>query len=334
VTDNNGNYTARRIPSGFTYKVTASLAGFVNHTLDVHVSASQAASASFALADGNSQGAIPAPANLSAQAWTVADTVSRAAAASSASGTPEGLYEWLKHVYRQKRGLPDKPQARNIDRKAAASRLWPVGAVVEVDLFWDFLSFNDLFGYAIKRGTDNNPLNVTAVVRDPLTSVFFDVDPLLTPDVTYRYTVHRLDTIDFPNSGLVGPASNTASAIPLNPMRSVAPTQGAQTGPAPLFQWQAVNRAQGYQIYVWDRFPALLFDPANATEPAAVAPIWPQNLNSPSTSFVTGKQSQIYQGPTLQSGHTYYWMVVAVDSTNQSSISALSASPLRKFTVQ
>lgn len=333
VTDNNGNYTARRIPSGFTYKVTASLAGFVNHTLDVHVAANQTASASFALANGSSQGAIPAPTNVSAQAWTVPDTVSRA---TGISETPQGLYEWLKHVYRQKRGLPDKPQAKNIERKMASSRLWPVGSVVEVDLFWDYLSFNDLFGYVIKRGTSQNSLSVTAVVRDPLTSVFFDADPLLTPDVAYSYTVHRLDTIDFPANGLVGPASATVSATPLGPMRSIAPTQDAQTGPTPLLQWQSVNRAQGYQVYVWDRFPALLFDPNNANEPAAIAPIWPQDLNSPGSSFVTGNGSLsvTYQGPALQSGHTYYWMVVAVDSASRQSINALSASHLLRFTVQ
>lgn len=334
VADDNGNYTARRIPGGFTYQVTASFAGLVNQTRSVHVAANQTASASFALGNGSSQGPIPAPTNVSAQAWTVADTVTRAANA-AASGTPQGLYEWLKHVYRQKRGLPDKPQAKNI-QLAKTSRLWPTGSVVEVDLFWDFQSYNDFFGYAIKRGTDQSPLDVTAVVRDPLTSVFFDVDPLLTPDVTYRYTVHRLDTIDFPANGTLGPASATASAIPLNTLRSTAPAQDAQTSATPLFQWQAVNRAQGYQVYVWDKFPALLFDPNNANEPAAVQPIWPQNLNSPGSSFVTGNgnTSVTYQGPALQSGHTYYWMVVAVDSTNQSSITALSGSPLRRFTVR
>lgn len=336
VTDDNGNYTARRIPSGFTYRVTASLAGFVNHTRDVHVAAGQSASASFALADGDPQGAIPAPTNVSAQAWTVADTVTRSANANSTSGMPEGLYEWLKHIYRQKRGLPDRPQAKNIERKGATSRLWPVGYLVEVDLFWDFQSFNDLFGYAIRRGTGQNALTTTAIVRDPLTSAFFDVDPLLTPDVTYRYTVHRLDTLDFPDNGLIGPASNTVTAIPLQPMRPIAPTQNAQTGPTPLFQWQAVNDAQGYQVYVWDRFPALLFDPDNPSEPAAIPPVWPQNLNSPGSSFVTGNGSTSvrYQGPALQSGRTYYWMVVAVDNTNAQNITALSASPIRKFLVQ
>jgi hypothetical protein len=328
VADDNGNYTARRIPGGFTYQVTASFAGLVNQTLSVHVTAKQTASASFALGSGNSQGAIPAPTNVAAQAWTVADTVTRA----TESGTPQGLYDWLKHVYRQKRGLPDKPQAKNV-RLTKTSRLWPTASVVEIDLFWDFQSFNDLFGYAIKRGTNQSPLDVTAIVRDPLTSVFFDVDPLLTPDVTYKYTVHRLDTIDFPANGTIGPASSIVTATPLNRLLTTAPAQSAQTNATPVFQWQAVNGAKGYQIYVWDKFPALLFDPNNPNEPAAVQPVWPQNLNSPGSSFVTSGTSVTYQGPALQSGHTYYWMVVAVDSTNQNSIGALSGSPLRHFTV-
>jgi len=164
VTDSGGNYRARKLTPGVTYTVTASLAGLVNQTLSVHVSANQTASASFALANGSSQGAIPAPTNVSAQAWTVADTVTRAATAGSSKG---GVYDWLKHVYRQKRGLPDKPQAKNIERKTVANasgRSTPLGSVIEVDLFWDFQSFTDMFGYVIKRGTDANALSTTAVV--------------------------------------------------------------------------------------------------------------------------------------------------------------------------
>jgi len=333
VTDNDGNYTARRIPPGFTYQVTASLAGFVNHTVSVHVATNQTAAASFALSNGSSQGPIPAPTNVSAQAWTVADSVTRAA---SGSGTPAGLYEWLKQVYRQKRGISESRVAAKIERRTAATRVSPTGTVVEVDLFWDFTSFNDLFGYSIDRGVGNNTPTVTAVFRDPQANAFLDVDPLLTPDTTYGYAVHRLDTIDFPANGTVGPASATVSATPLAPLRAIAPSADAQTGPTPLFQWQAVNRAQGYQVYVWDRFPALLFDPAKPNEPAAVPPIWPQDLNNPGPSFVTGiaNVTVTYQGPALQSGHTYYWMVVAMDNTNPQSVNAMSASKLRKFTVQ
>ncbi len=335
VTNGNGDYRARKLAPGVTFTVTASLSGFVNHTLSVHVAANQTSSASFALGSGSSQGAIPAPANVSAQAWTVADTVARA---SGSSANSAGVYDWLKHVYRQKRGLPDKPQARNIERRsvAAGGRSTPSGSVIEVDIFWDFQSFTDLFGYAIKRGTDQSPLSVTAIVRDPLTSVFFDADPILTPDVAYRYTIHRLDTIDFPANGTIGPASATVSAIPLGPETTSAPAQNASISATPQFQWSAVARAAGYQIYVWDQFPALLFDPAKPNEPAAVAPVWPQDLNSPGTSFLSGNggTSVTYQGPALQSGHTYYWMVVAVDSTNQQSITALSASRIGRFTVQ
>lgn len=339
VTNKNGDYTAPRITPGLTYTVTCSLAGFQNDTKSLHVTANQTTTANFSLTTANSQGTIPAPTNVTAQAWTVSDTISRA------DTQTKGVFEWLKHIYRQKRGLKEGPQAKKIERLVAqnnlAGRATPLGSVVEVDLFWSYPNnngqpYNDFFGYAIKRGTNQNNLNVTAILRDPLASLFFDADPLLSPDVTYYYTVHSLETIDFPRVGTLGPASNVASAAPLGPMVAQSPAQGAVVSATPTLQWSRVNGAAGYQIYVWSQFPGLQFDPSNPNEPNAVAPVWPQDLNNPGSSFLSGNNSTsaTYQGPALVSGHTYYWLVVAVDSTNPQNVNALSATPLRKFTVQ
>jgi hypothetical protein len=327
VADRDGNYVANRIPSGFTYTVTCSLAGFVNDTKSVHVSANQTTAASFALTIGTSQGAIPAPTGLSAQAWTVADTISRSTAQS------RGVYDWLKKVYRKKSGLPETPKLSRVVSGKAATRSTPNGSVIEVDLFWTYQSFTDLFGYAIRRSTSSAgvaAVDVDAVLRDPLADAFFDVDPQLTPQVPYFYTVSRLDTVDFPDNGLIGPASNVASVTPLGPVNAqTAPTFVAGN---PVFAWNSVTGAAAYQIYVWDQFPALQNDPSLPSDPDAVQPVWPADFNSPGSSLVTAPNtSQAYQGPALISGHTYYWMVVAVDAVNPSNIRALSASRINKF---
>lgn len=315
-TDADGNYVARRLTSGTTYTVTASLAGYVNDTRSVHIDANQTTAASFALASSSAQGPIPAPQNVQAQAWTIASSISR----SSSKGT---VYDWLKRVYRKKKGLPLTASMRNVQWKTA-TRATPAGSVMEIDLFWDYASYTDLLGYLIRRGTSSSSLGDLAVARDPLTAAFFDVDSGLTQDVTYYYTVHSLDTIGFPNDGTVGPASSTVSASPLGPIRATSPAQGAQVSGDPLFQWTAVTGASTYQIYVWDRFPDL----QNSSDPDGVSPIWPADTSNPGASLVSAPQTQQgYAGPTLQSGHTYYWLVLASDASG----SALSASQVAKL---
>jgi len=320
VTDRNGLYRAPRLTPGVTYTVTASLAGYVNHTKSVHVSAGSVTAASFTLDRGDPMGAIPGPDGLTTQAWTVAAEVTRAA-------SPErSVYEWLKRLHRRRKGLPDGPLARQVELKRP-TRATPAGSLVEADLFWTYASYEDLFGYLIRRGVSAGSLEDTAVLRDPLTRAFFDLDPALTPGIRYFYAVHRLDTIDFPARGTVGSASNVASATPLAPIRTVAPAQGASVGGEPLLSWTAVAAADTYQIYVWDRFPDL----QNSNDPSGVSPVWPADPNAPGSSLVKAPgTSQRYEGPALTAGRTYYWFVVASNADG----SALSVTPIRKFTVR
>ncbi|MBM3496201.1 MAG: carboxypeptidase regulatory-like domain-containing protein, partial [Armatimonadetes bacterium] len=203
VTDATGAYEVPKLTPGVTYTVSCSLAGYVNDERTVSLTASETRSVSFAVGDGTFQGTIPAPQNVAAQAWTISASVTRAA------GRDPGHLAWLKRAYRQKRGLPAAP------RTTPTTRVTPAGSVIEVDLFWDYRSWDDLFGYAVKRGTSANPSIVNAVLRDPLASSYFDVDPALTPNTTYHYTIHCLDTIGFPSDGRVGPASDNVTARPL-----------------------------------------------------------------------------------------------------------------------
>ncbi len=316
VTDSAGYYEVRKLTPGVTYTVSCSLAGYVNDERTVSLSANENRSLSFALGDGSYQGTIPAPQNPAAQAWTIADTVTRAA-------SPKGYVEFLKRTYRARRNLPLTPRAVSATN-AARTRVTPDGSVIEVDLFWDYRAWDDLFGYAIKRGQSSNPSAVTAVLRDPLASAFFDADDRLTPDVTYYYTIHCLDTIGFPADGRVGPAGDTVSATPLQPIATTAPGQGDAVLGDPVFRWTPVFGAKTYQVVVWSRFPDL----QNANDPQGALPLWPADINNPGASKVTAPTTSLtYSGPYLQSGHTYYWVVIAADNGEYS----LSVSPIAKF---
>ncbi len=317
VTGSDGVYDIRRLTPGVTYEVTCSLAGYMNDTKTIHLAANEVANLSFALPYGSDQGAIPAPQNPAAQAWTIADTVTR-----SPGGRPAYL-QWLQRVYRQRRGLPLAPRTGD-PVSTSAGRATPAGSVIEVDLFWDYRSWDDLFGYAVKRGTSSPPSATTAVLRDPLASSFFDVDPVLTPDTVYYYTVHCLDTVAFPSRGIVGPASDVVSANPLQPILATAPAQGDAVTGDPIFRWTGVYGAATYQVVVWDRFPDL----QNPDDPHGAVPLWPADFNNPGASKVQAPQTSLqYQGPYLQAGRTYYWVVVAADSGEY----ALSVSRIMRF---
>ncbi|HSV74562.1 MAG TPA: carboxypeptidase-like regulatory domain-containing protein [Chthonomonadales bacterium] len=319
ITDRSGAYEARRIPAGFRYTVTCSVPGFLNQThSDVLVTTGLVTYVSFTLRPTTSQGAMPGPDNLSAQAWTLAASVSRAA-----DGRTRGVYDWLRRQHRLRKGLPDGPVARSIER-LNLGRATPAGSVVEIDLFWTYASYDDLFGYVIRRGMSAGALADTALLRDPLARVFFDVDAALTPDRIYYYTVHRVDTVDFPARGSVGLASDTVSAQPLQPIVAESPGQGASVSVDPLLVWSTVQGAAYYQIYVWDRFPDL----QSETDPDGAVPIW--GYGDAGSLVAAPTTERRYAGPALAAGRTYYWLVVASDAGGDN----LSASQIARFTAR
>ena len=86
------------------------------------------------------------------------------------------------------------------------------------------------------------------------------------------------------------------------------------------------SRAESYSVYVYDQFPSIPLDPGGdygGSPPSyGVFPIW--------TSAWANVDSVRYAGPALQAGHTYYWIVTAVDATE----TAYSYSELRSFTAE
>jgi len=332
TTDQNGTYTLAHLPPETNYTLTASFAGFVNQTFsNIAVNPPPAAATvqPFQLAASSSSPTPPMVTGLSALAVTTPTVPTRAAGGTSVSGGLNALKAWIF----AKKGLSRHRAAASssITLKTKPTRATPAGSIIEADLFWDYVNINNLFGYEVAQATNLNPPNFIsiALVRDPLADRFSDVDLGLTPDITYYYSIARLDTINFTsgntNAG-EGPPSDTVAVDPLGPISLVSPASGARVSSGtPTLTWTAVNRAAMYQILVYDRFPDLQSDTDTVN---GVQPIWPVDPHAPGASSVAAPAvSQTYQGPVLVSGHTYYWAVLAQDSVG----SAFSVSPIQSF---
>lgn len=316
ITDNNGYYKLNKLPGNTTFNVTASFAGYINQTESSAITTGQTSELDFMLASGNDTGPIAPPTGVSAESWTVSSYITRS------QPLYNGMFTWVKNYYRKKRGLTNAVQAKSI-QTLHPTKSTPAGSLVEIDLFWTPRAETNLLGYLIKRGTSSSNLTSEAVLRDPLASAFFDADPALTPNYVYYYTVSSLDTVEFPNNGTIGSPSSVVAADPMDPMTGLSPGQSASVAGNPYFQWSPVNGATSYQVYIWNSFPSL----QSSSDPNGVTPIWGPNDANSSTG--SGQTSLTYSGPTLQSGATYYWMVIATDGQGN-----YSASQIAKFTEQ
>jgi hypothetical protein len=181
------------------------------------------------------------------------------------------------------------------DRAARASgRDFPGGHHVEIDLFWDYVNQRELLGYGIYRGSAPGNLRAIDFLRDPLATFYADIDDALQPNVQYFYAITRLNT-DYPNRpGSESPFSDVVSAIPLGDLELSDPTLFPLT-----FRWQPVFNATTYYVYLFANYPGYQEDP-----------VW--------TSDGTATNFQFYNGPPLQSGRRYYYVVVGAGFSNAS----------------
>ena len=308
VTDRNGYYRIDGLRGGYDYPVVASSPGFLNDRKTVTVVAGQVTAASFAL--GVASGVVPAtPNDLEAVAWTQPRGVTRATSPEMANA--------LEAIKR----LIDPQRARY----RALSRVTPTGSLIEIDLTWDYVEDSRRLGYGIYRGRSANPAsvpdNAIAFLRDPLADLFADLDLKLSPEITYYYQVVAVGANFDPDTGAgASSPSNNASARPLPPMSTFSsPAHGSTVSTSrPTLRWDRLNGASYYQVLLFEGFPDINRDP-----------LWPADLNNPGSSRVSHpNNSTVYNGPSLQPGQTYYWVVVAFSTDG----SARSISPLWKFT--
>ncbi|NUL81387.1 MAG: carboxypeptidase regulatory-like domain-containing protein [Armatimonadetes bacterium] len=300
VTDNDGRFSIRDLPAGFSYPVVASAPDFENDRRDdVLVTANQVSTLSFLL-NFSSNRPVFMPEGLFATAYTLPQI-------------PEARSNRHVRAYDAIKGWldPDRPKATLKGRAVG-------GHFVEVDLGWDFEDNRSMLGFGVFRGTNaTGPLNnAIAFLRDPLASYYADLDGALQPETSYFYEIVALNTdyLDEPTpDGSESPRSDRVSARPFLSIDILSPQPNAITSTTPVISWQSVPRADAYQIIVYNRFPDYDVDPYYPIDPDSPGE---SRVPAPLTSFV-------YPGnPPLIPGRTYFAVVIAL--TNDGSTRSFS----------
>lgn len=303
VTDSNGRYEFNNIPAG-TYTVVASARGLANSTAGpITLAAGAAVPVDFTMLA--STGANPgAPSGLAALAFTYPDSAAANIARLRAVG------QWLRG-----------PGAARMVHTARRFHIkdWPAGSIIEAELSWTPPSANDLAGYVLDRAVGNGPFGAIDQFADPTATAYDDLDPLYTPDQTYRFQISAVSS-----SAIQSPPSNSASMEPLSPLAGLSPANGTAASAAPTFSWQPVPRAQRYQLLVLSRLP-------DVSDTSQMPLVWPPANNQAAAQ--TASTQLAYGGPALQSGTTYFWLVLASDQADFTMAQALSASRIQSFTV-
>jgi hypothetical protein len=225
---------------------------------------------------------LPAPENLVAVAWTTPFEETRSP--SQAAGL-----EAVKRMFDARRAT-----------RLASSRVSPLGNHVEVDLYWDPLPgqyYDALLGFGIYRAlTAQGPSTAIDFLRDPNAAFFADIDDSLLSNRAYYYEITALNTSypDFQNSESA--FSNRYGLITLGDLELLTETQ------SPLrFRWLPATGAEEYMVFLFDEFPSI-----------GVTAIW-DNSATPTTGT-----SYTYDGPPLQSGARYYYVVIALANGSDS----------------
>lgn len=266
LTDKNGNYRMDDLVGGFDYTVTASGRGYRNDTDVIAIVARQNTTVNFRLRFSNDESPNVVT-GLGATAWTSPVQPNRTRQESVA-------YEKIKRMLDPKRA-----------RRQNTRDNFPSNHV-EIDLFWDYEFWDELLGYGIYRGTNQNSLVNIDFHRDPLSAFYADISDALLPGVTYWYAVTRLNT-DAPGPGTESTFTEVASATPINDLILLTPFPSP-----PVFRWFPVQNADYYAVFVFPNYPDFQVDPMWQS-----GPVLDTNV--------------AYAGPPLVSGRTYYYVVVA-----------------------
>lgn len=290
ITNADGDYKINRLAAGINYFLSASALGFDNDTGSVILTAGEDRRFDFTIQDSTDP-AMPAPENLVAVAWTSPDEVTR-------SNDSRVAYEALKQMIdpRHKNRLP-------------MGRDTVLGNNVEVDLYWDYLdgSYDDnLLGFGIYRATTAMGAS-TAIdfLRDPAAVFFSDIADELIEGQNYYYEITSLGTNYPDTSNSESNFSNRYGVHTLGDLTLLSPTTGPLT-----FRWNSCLDAETYKVYLFDQYPSI-----------GISSIW-NTGGSPTAGL-----SQVYTGPSLQAGKTYYYIVLAEANGGDSK----SISPIGSF---
>ncbi|MCL6519796.1 MAG: carboxypeptidase-like regulatory domain-containing protein [Armatimonadetes bacterium] len=316
ITDRNGHYVLQDVPTGVPAVITASKVGFTNDEVEIANLTPSIDFINFHLIRSNLREGPEAPRLDAIEAYTMPDSITRS----------ENAFDAIRAFTspRFRAALAKKKPTRIV-------RSTPLGSLIEIDLYWSDPNnpSRDIAGYGIYRG-QSPTVRAIDFVRDPYATFYGDTGVEITPGLKYYYAVASvdvefLDEFNQPDERAVSELSNLLDVVPLDQLRSISPAQSATISSPPVFKWQALDRADKYSVYVYDRFPTLPLDPDfdYGTDPAVLVgtfPIWHRTVSAPATSMI---------GPELGPGK-YYWVVLAQDNSG----TAFSYGDLRPFIVR
>lgn len=282
ITDSNGNYALPALQSGTSYQIMASYVGFTSADV-VRIPAAGVATTANLVLQPSTDGVIPSPTNLSAVAWTSPSIVTRDRAAATAISNVKAFID---------------PRF-----KSSSSRVTALGNQVEVQLFWDKFNSLNVLGYEIWRKRNTDAWVGLDFIRDPIAESYLDSDSALREDINYTYSVAGGNS-NYPNTdNSKGDFSNQVTVNPLGDMILRSPVI---SGSNVTLNWQAVNGATRYTIYVFDEYPGVRVSS------------YANNFNNPATGT-----SWTYNLTPLASGRRYWYLIMG--STSDDSARTLSA---------
>ena len=288
LTDSNGNFTIPDLLGGQNYSVVASAAGFDSDTDIVNVPVGQNSNLLFTLKNPTDPLLNP-PSNLEAIAWTTPSEPTTRVASQRA-----GL-EAIKNMID-----PRRKQWKHVSGRDTST-----GNYVEIDLDWSPVSDPSLIGFNIYRApgvVGTSSLVNTDFYRDPMATLYEDLDPNFQENQTYSYAMTSLNTNAPNTANSESGFSAVVTATTLPDMNFNPVTFGPVT-----FNWQTTAGADNYEVFVFDQNPSV-----------GISSIW--NASTSGTSLA-------YAGPALTSGQTYYFIVLATANSGASK----SLSPIGSF---
>ncbi|HVT12257.1 MAG TPA: carboxypeptidase-like regulatory domain-containing protein [Fimbriimonadaceae bacterium] len=275
LTDSSGNFSMPTLLGGQSYTVVASAVGYDSDPDTVTIPAGQTQNLLFTLKNATDP-LLPAPTNLFGQSWTTPHvSTTRVQGQQAALEAVKNMIDPRRSSHRQTRDTSN-------------------GNFVEIDLEWDAMSDPSLIGFEIYRAPGNvgvNSLQGIDFYRDPLATLYEDMDASFQENQTYSYAITAFNTNAGDTNNSESGFSNEVVVTTLGDLFLDSVTTGPLT-----FHWEAASGAQNYQVYVFDRIPSV-----------GITSIW--NANTTSTQLA-------YGGPALTSGHTYYYVVLGQTNDN------------------
>lgn len=271
ITDANGEYELRKLAAGFTYIINGSARGYSNDRDTVVLSAGESRRYDITVGDAADPFLAP-PQNLAAVAWTSPSV------GTVGDDAETRAIEAVKRIH----------DPRRAQRRGDSTSF---GNPIEVDLYWDLPSANMqyLLGYGIYRAY--SALGTSVAIdyhRDPESAFFADASEELQENATYYYEISALN-VNYPDTG--NSESNFSNRVAAKTLGDLF-LQPVTFGPT-TFSWQAGSGATQYYVYLFDEYPRF----GTVEIYRNLAPIAGTSHIYPNT-------------PPLQTGRTYYYMVL------------------------